>query len=177
MKLMVRIFAVLVGFWLLLILVSLFLPGHYQVQRTITVAAPPARVFAHIDDLRAWRDWGVWFRRDPAMQLSYSPVTTGVGAWSSWKSRSQGDGKMTTTVVRAPTDFEYRMDFTAMAMVAHGTMVVAAAPGGSTVTMGMDGDLGHSPVNRWFGLAMNKLIGPDFEGGLANLKQLVESGK
>jgi uncharacterized protein YndB with AHSA1/START domain len=177
MKLMVRIFGVLVGFWLLLIVVSFFLPGHYQVERTVVVAAPPERVFTHIGDLRAWREWGVWFQRDPAMQLSYSPVTTGLGAWSSWKSKTQGNGRMTISAEQPPSDFEYRMEFTDMAMVAHGTLLVAPAPGGSKVTMGMEGDLGHSPVNRWFGLAMNRLIGPDFEAGLANLKRLSETGK
>jgi len=41
----------------------------------------------------------------------------------------------------------------------------------------MEGDLGHSPVNRWFGLFMDKLVGPDFDAGLANLKRLSESAR
>ena len=41
--------------------------------------------------------------------------------------------------------------------------------------MGMEGDLGRSPINRWFGLFMDRLVGPDFEAGLANLKRISEA--
>jgi len=176
MKMVAKIFGGLVALWLVLLLVGLVLPGHYRVSRTAVINAPPNTVYSHIGDLKAWRAWGVWFARDPAMQLSYSPLTTGIGAWSSWKSKTQGNGKMTITQVAPPEDFEYRMEFSDMAMVARGTMVVAPAPGGfSQVTMGMEGDLGRSPINRWFGLFMDKLIGPDFDAGLANLKRLSEA--
>jgi hypothetical protein len=111
------------------------------------------------------------------MQLSYSPVTTGIGAWSAWKSKTQGNGRMTITQVAPPGDFEYRMEFTDMGMVSSGTLVIAPAGGSSEVTMGMEGDLGRSPINRWFGLFMDKLIGPDFDAGLANLKRLSEAGR
>jgi len=43
--------------------------------------------------------------------------------------------------------------------------------------MSMEGDLGRSPLNRWFGLFMDKLVGPDFEAGLANLKRLSEAAR
>jgi hypothetical protein len=35
--------------------------------------------------------------------------------------------------------------------------------------------MGSNPLNRWFGLMMDRLVGPDFEAGLANLKRLAES--
>jgi hypothetical protein len=175
MKLIVKIFAGLVGLWLILMLVGLVLPGHYRVVRTTVIAAPPRAIYPHVADLKAWKDWGVWFARDPDMQISYSPATTEVGAWSQWKSKSQGDGKMTITLSRAPEDFEYRMDFLDMAMAAHGTMELSPAPGGTAIAMTMAGDLGHSPVKRWFGLFMDKLVGPDFDAGLANLKRISEA--
>jgi hypothetical protein len=176
MKLVVRVFGGLVGLWVLLLLVGLVLPGHYRVERSILVAAKPAAIYPLIGDLKAWRLWGVWFGRDPAMQISYSPATTEVGAWSQWRSKTQGDGKMTISATRPPEYFEYKMEFADMGMVARGTMALGQAPGGATrVTMAMEGDLGHSPVNRWFGLFMDRLAGPDFEQGLANLKKLSEA--
>jgi hypothetical protein len=36
------------------------------------------------------------------------------------------------------------------------------------------GDLGMNPLNRWFGVFLDKLIGPDFEKGLANIAKKVE---
>jgi hypothetical protein len=174
-KLLIRIFGTIVALWLILVLVGFVLPGHYRVVRSTVIAERPAVVFPLVGDLRAWSRWGVWFRRDPGMQIEYSPATTEVGAWSQWKSKSQGDGKMTITAVHPNDDFEYSMLFADIGMLSHGTMALEEAPGGGTkVTMAMDGDLGHNPVHRWFGVFMDKLVGPDFEAGLANLKRLGE---
>jgi hypothetical protein len=176
MKLVAWIFGGLVGLWLVLLLVGFVLPGHYRVERSTVIAAKPDAVYPLVGDLKAWRLWGVWFGRDPAMRVSYSPATTEVGAWSQWKSKSQGDGKMTISATRPPVYFEYKMEFADMGMVSRGTMALEAAPGPATrVTMAMEGDLGRSPINRWFGLFMDRLVGPDFEGGLANLKRISEA--
>jgi uncharacterized protein YndB with AHSA1/START domain len=176
MKLLIKIFGAIVALWLVLVLVGFLLPGHYRVERTIVINAKPAAVYPLIGDLKAWRQWGVWFARDPAMQIEYSPATTEVGAWSQWKSKSQGDGKMIISAVHPNDDFEYSMVFADIGMLSHGTMALAPTPDGATqVTMAMDGDLGHNPLYRWFGVFMNKLVGPDFEAGLANLKKLSES--
>ncbi|MFY9924590.1 MAG: SRPBCC family protein [Opitutaceae bacterium] len=173
---LIRIFGAVVGLWLVLLLIGFVLPGHYRVERSAAIGARPAAIFPLVGDLRAWSRWGVWFARDPAMQIRYSPVTNEVGSWSQWKSKSQGDGKMTITTLRPAGDFEYRMDFLDMGMVSHGAVELAPGPGGATrVTLSMEGDLGRSPVNRWFGLFMDRLVGPDFEEGLSNLKRIAES--
>lgn len=171
MKIIIRVFAVLVAIWLVLLVVGLMLPGHYRVERSVMVSAPPARIFPLVGDLRAWAKWGVWFERDPRMKIEYSPATTEVGAWSRWESKSQGDGKMTISSVRQPEDFEYAMEFSDVGMVSQGSVLLVPAAGGTRVTMVMQGDLGHSPLYRWFGLFMDRLVGPDFESGLANLKR------
>lgn len=176
MKLVVRIFGGLVALWILLLLVGFLLPGRFRVERSTVIAARPVAVFGLIGDLKAWRQWGVWFKRDPGMQVAYSPATTGVGAWSQWKSKSQGDGRMTISSVSPPGRLEYRMEFTDMGMVSRGAMMLAGGTDGATrVTMTMEGDLGHNPLYRWMGLFMDRLVGPDFEEGLANLKRLSES--
>jgi hypothetical protein len=175
-KLVIKIFGVLVGLWVVLVLVGFVLPGRYRVERTVVINAKPAAIFPLVGDLRAWRQWGVWFARDPGMQIDYSPATTEVGAWSQWRSKSQGDGKMTISAVHPTDDFEYRMEFSDIGMVSHGTVALAPAPGGGTaVTMAMDGELGRNPLYRWFGVFMDKLVGPDFEAGLANLRRLAEA--
>jgi hypothetical protein len=177
MKILLRVSIVFVGLVLALALIGLFLPGRYHVERSVVIAAKPEAVYPRIGDLKAWSQWGVWFKRDPAMQISYSQATSGVGAWSQWTSRTQGNGKMTISSEAPPEKFEYRMDFTDMSMVAHGAMLLAPVAGGTRVTMSMEGDLGHSPMNRWFGVLMGKMVGPDFDQGLANLKALSESAQ
>ena len=176
MKLLVRFLGALVVLVVALAIVGLFLPRHYAVSRSIVIAAPASAIYPNIGDLKGWSKWGVWFARDPAMEISYSPSTSGVGAWSDWKSKSQGNGRMTVTAEQPATRFDYRLEFPDHGMVASGSMSLAPEGAGSTrVTAGMEGDLGANPMNRWFGVFMDKLIGPDFEGGLANLKRISEA--
>ena len=42
------------------------------------------------------------------------------------------------------------------------------------MTWSNDGDLGNNPLMRWMGLAMDKMVGADFDAGLANLKALAK---
>jgi hypothetical protein len=176
MKLLARLLVGLVGLVALLAVIGLLLPGHYHVRRSTFISAPPAAIFPNIRDLKAWPKWGVWFERDPAMTIAYSPATAGVGAWSEWKSKSQGNGRMTVTAEEPPSRFDYRLEFPDEGMVSNGSLSLAPSGDGSTrVTAEIEGDLGRNPVNRWFGLFMDKMLGPDFEGGLANLKRISEA--
>ena len=176
MKLLIRIFGGVVGLWLLLLVAGFFIPGHYRVERSVEIRAKPEAIFPLVGDLKAWRKWGVWFSRDPDMKIAYSPVTGEVGSWSRWASKSQGDGAMTVTVLRPGEDFEYRMEFSDMGMVSRGVVAFSPTARGTTrVAMAMEGDLGHSPLNRWMGLFMDRLVGPDFDEGLANLKRISEA--
>jgi hypothetical protein len=176
MKILLKILGAAVVLVLGLALVGFLLPGRYQVERSVAIAAKPEAIYPLVGDLRAWPKWGVWFARDPAMQITYSASTTGIDAWSDWKSKSQGNGRMTVTAERRPALFQYRLEFPDMGMVSAGTMALDPSAGGSTrVTARMEGDLGHNPLNRWFGLFMDRMVGPDFEVGLANLKRLCEA--
>jgi hypothetical protein len=75
-----------------------------------------------------------------------------------------------------PGDFEYRIEFPDMGMAATRHMALAPGADGTTkVRMGMEGDLGRNPLNRWFGLFMDRMMGPDFDAGLANLKKIGEA--
>lgn len=176
MRIALRIVGILVAALFVLGLIGLVLPGHFHVERSAVIAAKPAAIYPMIGDLRAWPQWGVWFKRDPAMQITYSASTTGVGDWSQWTSKTEGSGKMTISTSQAPEDFEYHMEFTDMGMTSRGTLRLTDGPAGTTrVTMTMRGDLGHSPLNRWFGLFMDKMVGPDFDEGLANLRKISEA--
>jgi hypothetical protein len=173
MKLLLRIIAGLAIVVLLLVAVAFLFPREYRIERSLAMKAKPDAVLPQIADLRAWKSWSAWHQRDPDMKLSYSAQTTGVGAWSAWDSKKEGNGKMTITG-QMPTKVDYALEFLDVGMKALGTMELAPEPGGVRVVWSTTGDLGMNPVNRWFGLFLDKLIGTDFERGLANLKQIVE---
>ena len=73
-------------------------PDAYHVERSTTVEAPAATVFAQIDDLSVWKEWSPWEKKDPAMKRTFSTTSSGVGASYAWEGNKEvGKGKMTIT--------------------------------------------------------------------------------
>lgn len=175
MKIVLKLLGGLAVLVLVLLVVAFLLPRTYRIERTIVIKAKPEVVFAQIVDLRAWKNWGSWHAKDPAMKLSYSEKSTGVGAWSAWESKSEGNGKMTITAVEPAKSATYLLEFPDMGMQSNGSMVLQPADAGVKVVWVDAGDLGMNPLSRWFGLFLDGMIGPDFEKGLANLKRLTET--
>lgn len=173
MKIILKILGGLAIVVLLLVLAAFFLPRQYRVERSLAFKSEPAAILAPCADLREWRKWGVWYQRDPGIKTTYSEPATGVGSWVSWESKQEGNGKMTITEL-TPNKVTYTLEFPDFGMKSTGVMEVVPAEGGYKLTWSDEGDLGMNPINRWFGLMLDKFIGTDFETGLANLKRLVD---
>ena len=174
MKWFGRIALALVAVVALLLVVGMMLPSGFKVQRSVDMSASPERIYPLIADPRDWKGWSVWNRRDPAMSMQYAGSPSGTGARWSWKSASEGNGEMEFTNAIANQRIDYALSFPDMGMRSSGQLRLEPNGGGTRVTWTNEGDMGSSPVNRYFGLFMDRLVGPDFEGGLRNLKGLVE---
>jgi len=175
MKIVLKLLGGLAVLVLVLVVVAFFLPRNYRIERTIVIKAKPEVVFAQFGDLKAWKNWGAWQERDPGMKTTFSEKTTGVGAWSAWESKSEGNGKMTITAIEPAKSATYLLEFPDMSMQSNGSMTLQPAEGGVKVVWVDAGDLGMNPMSRWFGLFLDGIIGPDFEKGLAKMKKLVEA--
>jgi hypothetical protein len=174
MKLVLKFLGGVAALVVLLVLVAFLFPRSYHVERSAVLNASPEEIQTQIADLRAWKVWGIWQQRDPNMTLTYSDSTTGVGAWSAWVSEKEGSGKMTITE-QTPSAVKYLLEFPDFGTSSIGSFTLAPEGDATRVTWIDEGDLGMNPMNRWFGLFMEKLIGPDFEASLENLKKLVEA--
>jgi hypothetical protein len=153
-------------------------PAGFHIERSILVTAPPASVFARVNDLHAWADWSPWEKLDPKMEKTYGGPAVGPGATYAWKSESGkvGQGRMTIEKSNAPAlvlvKLEFIKPFTATNMV---TFNIDATADGAKVTWAMDGRNGF--MGKAFALLMNmdKTVGGDFERGLTGLKAVAES--
>ena len=74
--------------------IGFLLPSEFRVERSVTIDAPAEQVFEHLVDFKAWKNWGVWFKRDPQMTITYTGPEKQVGMTSSWQSASEGNGEM-----------------------------------------------------------------------------------
>ena len=159
----------------MLVATSFVIPKDYVVERSITINAQPDEVYPFIVDLKAWQKWGVWFKRDPQMVLSYSGPDRAIGMRSEWISDKEGSGEMEITELEHNKRVVYSLYFPELDMGSTGTVKIEELDSGTQVIWRDEGSVDNNPVNRYFVLFIDSLIGPDFELGLENLKTLVEN--
>jgi len=176
MRVITRILIVLVAIAVLLAIIGLFLPSSAHVERSITIDAPQSTVFALINGFRGFNQWSPWFDRDPEAQYTYEGPDFGVGAKMSWTSEQSDVGSGSQEIVASEPYGAVRMtlDFGEQG-TARSFFELTSEADGTGVTWGFDTEFGLNLISRYFGLAFDSLLGPDYETGLANLKELVES--
>lgn len=153
---------------------GMFLPGTFQVTRNTVVAAPADKVYALLADPRRWKEWSVWNQRDPGMAITYSGPESGVGAVWEWKSKSEGDGRMTFTAAEPGRRAAFDLFFPDFGTTSKGELLLTPEGSGTRVTWTMNGDMGRNPLLHWLALMMDGMVGKDFDAGLASLKALAE---
>lgn len=159
---------------LALVGIGFFLPSRFEVARSTVINAPAEKIYDLIADPRLWSKWSAWSERDPAMDINYSGPPFGQGAKWSWKSKSEGSGTMEFTRVEPNRRVEYTLSFTEYGMKSGGAFTLDGAAPGARVTWTNSGDVGTNPLKHYLAVMMDRLVGPDFERGLANLKALAE---
>lgn len=166
---------VLVGVLItLFVATSFFISKDYSVERTIVINAEPSEIYPYVVDLKEWSKWGVWFKRDPNMELEFSGPDRAIGMRSEWKSETEGNGEMEITQLEHNRRVLYRLYFPDFDMGSNGAVEIKPTSNGSIVTWRDEGTVDNNPINRYLALMMDGMIGPDFEMGLENLKILAE---
>jgi uncharacterized protein YndB with AHSA1/START domain len=151
-------------------------PDAFRVERATTIAAPPERIFPLINDFRNWRSWSPWEKLDPAMTRTLSGAESGKGAVYAWKSNGKaGQGRMEIAQASPPSKIAIDLDFL-KPFKAHNVAEFRLEPqGGLTkVTWAMDGKSPFVSKIMQTIINMDRMIGKDFEAGLANLKAIAE---
>jgi uncharacterized protein YndB with AHSA1/START domain len=175
MKILQWSLAVVGALALLAVAIGYFLPSAFEVKRSIDVKAPPAKVYDLVADPRRWAQWSAWNRRDPKMDLHFSGPPFGQGAKWSWKSATEGSGSMEFVRVEPNVSIEYTLAFSDYGMKSGGTWRFEPVAGGTHVTWTNAGDLGRNPLKHFLAVMMDRMVGPDFDEGLRNLKAVAES--
>jgi len=149
----------------------------YEVVRTTSIAADPARVHALIDDFRRWPEWSPWEHLDPNLSRTYTGAETGVGSHYAWKgNKKAGEGSMEITG-STPQRIDITVSFLKPFKATNQTdlTLTPTADGGTDVAWRMTGNpTGFAAFFMRF-MNMDKLIGGDFEKGLAQLKAAAEA--
>ena len=170
---------ILVGLALVVVVVLIVValqPADYRVTRRATIAAPPAAVFARVNDLHEFQTWNP-FARDSAARNIFEGAAAGTGAVLAWSGNAQvGEGRMTITESRPNELIRIRLDFVRpFASTAFAEFTFTPEGGMTAVTWSMTGHKNF--VSKAIGLvmSMDRMIGGQFGQGLATLKSLTET--
>ena len=151
-------------------------PDSFRVERSISIQAPPEKVFALINDFHRFGAWSPWEHLDPKMQRSFSGPDRGKGAVYAWHGNEEvGAGRMEIMDAVPPSKVLIKLDFL-QPFESHNTSeYTLRAQGDSTaVTWAM---YGPSPyITKLMGIfsSMDSMLGKDFEKGLAQMKAQTE---
>lgn len=151
-------------------------PDSFHVERSITIKAPPDKIFAAINDFHRWSAWSPWEKLDPAMKRTFSGAESGKGAAYAWEGNSKvGEGRMEIVDALPPSKVTIKLDFV-KPLEGHDTAEFTMVPNGDStnVTWTMNGQSPYVAKLMGVFLSMDTMIGKDFEAGLANLKAVAE---
>jgi uncharacterized protein YndB with AHSA1/START domain len=150
-------------------------PDSFRIERSTTIAAPPEKVFAFINDMRQFNAWNPFAKIDPQGVITYDAVTAGVGGAYTWLGEKSGAGRMQISESVTPKRVSAKLDFT-KPFEAHNLVDFTIEPQGAGVsfTWAMHGPMPYMNRLMTIFFDMDKTVGKDFESGLNNLKALAE---
>ena len=177
MRQLKSLFIGVASFLIVVLGVGYFLPSEAKVERVLVIEALPEEVFPYIDNMQAFNQWSPWYRKDPKMNIGYEGPDVGVGNKMVWvSSKKNGDTGWQEIVeleenkyVRTKLNFGEDRD-----AVGHFHLKLVDEER-TQVTWGFAIDFGYNIVGRYFGHTFTSSIAAEYEKGLKNLKQLVES--
>src|SRR5690349_22908074 len=176
-KLLLGIVVVVVVLVVVLAIVAALQPAHYHIERSATMNAPAPVVFAQVNDFHKWEAWSPWAKIDPAAKYTYDGPTAGIGAIFTWAGNKQvGEGRMTVTESR-PTDLiRIKLEFIKPFPSDCLTEFSFKPEGNNTiVTWAMSGTKNFMSKAVCMFMNMDKMVGGDFETGLASMKTVAET--
>jgi hypothetical protein len=152
-------------------------PDEFSVSRSASFAAPAQAVFAQVNELRKWKAWSPWAKKDPNAKETYDGPAAGAGASMTWAGNNEvGEGRMTIVESRAAELVRFKLEFFKPFAATNSAEFAFKEEGGRTaVTWTMRGQ------NNFIGKAMclvfdmDKMVGGDFEKGFAGIRQIVEA--
>jgi carbon monoxide dehydrogenase subunit G len=176
-RLILGVLALVVIVIVALVAVIAMQPPEYVVTRSATVNAPQTVVFENVNDFHKWDAWSPWAKLDPAMKVTHAGPPAGVGSSYSWEGNSEA-GKGVMSIIDSRPSEMVKININVIEPIS-GTAVtefnMTPAGNGTNVTWKMTGQKNF--MSKAFGLIvdMDKMIGADFEKGLAQMKTALEN--
>lgn len=150
-------------------------PSEFTITRSTSINAPAEIVFEHINDFHEWQGWSPWDKIDADLKRTYSGPNAGVGATYHWEGKETGEGEMKITDSKPGEHVGLALNFMKPFPAENTVDFDLVKEGeGTKTTWRMNGKSNF--MSKLFGtfVNMDKMVGADFEKGLADLKKHAE---
>jgi hypothetical protein len=160
-----------------LVVIIALQPGEFRVARSATISAPAPEVFTQVNDFHKWEAWNPWGKIDPAMRQTYEGARAGAGAIYTWTGNNEvGEGRMTIIESRPSDLIRIKLEFFKPFAATNLAEFTFKPEGDQTATTwSMTGEKNFMAKAIHLFISMDKMIGGQFEKGLADMKSAVES--
>ncbi|MCX7909219.1 MAG: GyrI-like domain-containing protein [Ignavibacteria bacterium] len=173
MKVFKGLLIAIVSIFILILIITVFLPSKYYVERKIEIQAPASIVYYLLDDFRNWKYWDTWWKLDTQQVRTYAGPLFGVNSKFSWKSKNKdvGEGEIQIVEEKPFELIKLALKF-GKEMESSNQFRIMQLGDKILLTWSMEGELKF--LGKWFRFFMDDAIGKDFEIGLKNIKSLAE---
>ena len=162
-----------------ILIAGLVMPNDITVTRSALVKGTKEDVFEQIVRFKNWPNWSPFYQMDTAMKLTYTGIDGAAGSAYTWDSKNNdvGSGAMTSTNVKG-TRMDYHLEFVRpYKSIADGYLKVKDSAGMAKATWSFTTHMAF-PMNAlqlFPFMNMDKMVGGDFERGLANLRSVTQN--
>src|SRR5690349_11547709 len=113
MKILKKIFIVLIAIVVIAGIAGLFMPSKFTLDKSIVINADQKVIFDQINILKNWEQWSPWYKMDPETKMTYNDIPAGVGASYNFVSSKNGEGTVTISESIPNESLKVDMDFKA----------------------------------------------------------------
>ena len=157
--------------WVLIVVLAFttfnwFISPDYQVERSVEINVPTYIVYEQVTDLHQWENWAIWWKQDTVMITNYSGEERGLGAKMIWTSDVVGDGDL-EIIECSSQGMKTKLAW------GNGSWHFEETENGTNVSWSMSGKMPF--LMSFMTMFIEDMVAPDFEKGLAGLKEVCES--
>jgi hypothetical protein len=164
---------------ILLLVIIASRPEDFSITRSTTMSVAPQAVFPQVNDLHNWSGWSPWARLDPDMKMTFTGPKAGTGAAYTWSGNSKvGEGRMTIMESRANELVKIKLEFMKPFTATNASEFTFQPQSSQTnVIWSMTGKRNFMMKAMSLVMNMDKMLGGQFEQGLAQMKAIAEAGR
>jgi hypothetical protein len=171
------VFALIIVALIIIYLKASAKPDRFRIERSIEIKAPASKIFPNINGMQSWKNWSPWQNKDPNISQSFGQIEEGIGSTMAWSGNNKvGKGKLTVIESSPYSRVLLKLEFEKPMKTTNDAEFTLREDNGITmITWAMTGP---SPfISKVMDTVMNmdRLVGKDFEMGLANLKRISEA--